>query len=70
MGAAFSIISVLFAFKGDDFCPLTRMEFISPIVNLLQLQINGQPLCSIRPIPRNNKLGNNALSKNCSRFNI
>ena len=35
MGAAFSIISVLFAFKGDDFCPLTSMEFIPPIANLL-----------------------------------
>ena len=34
MGAAFSIISVLFAFKGDVFCPLTGMKFIPPIANL------------------------------------
>ena len=37
MGAAFSIISVLFAFKGDDVFPLTSMEFIPPIANLLAL---------------------------------
>ena len=35
MEAAFTIISVLFAFKGDDFCPLTSMKFIPPIANLL-----------------------------------
>ena len=37
MGAAFSIISVLFAFKGDHVFPLTSMEFIPPIANLLAL---------------------------------
>ena len=35
MGAAFSIMSVLFAFKEDDFCPLTSMKFIPLIANLL-----------------------------------
>ena len=35
MGAASCIISVLFAFKGDDFCPITSMKFIPPMANLL-----------------------------------